>query len=66
MSVTRVRKRVPKDEILVFAENRDLSQLAMLDDDDYFRGLQAIRDEPAESILTDTGALDLAARGDEP
>ena len=39
---TRLQANLPKAEVLFMAENRDLSQLAMLSDEEYERGLEEI------------------------
>ena len=48
-------------EVQFWAENRDLSQLAMLSADLYTEGLTRLADEPNDSIPTELAILDLTS-----
>jgi SAM-dependent methyltransferase len=55
------RHHQAKSELLVWARNRDLSQLALLSDEAYEAGMSRLSAEFAEDVPTETAILDLTA-----
>ncbi len=60
-TVTFRRHYEPKSELLLWARNRDLSQLALLGEEAYESGVSRLADETASEILTETAVLDVSA-----
>lgn len=60
-TVTFRRHYQAKSELLLWARNRDLSQLALLPDEAYAAGLARLSAERTEAIPTETAVLDLTA-----
>lgn len=60
-TVTSRRHYEAKSELLLWAQNRDLSQLAMLNEEAYASGVARLANEEAREILSETAILDLTA-----
>jgi hypothetical protein len=60
-TVTCYKYRESKSEIVLWAENRDLSQLALLSDDEYETGLRTLRAHSEEEIRTEYATVDVSA-----
>jgi len=60
-TVTFRRHHQAKSELLLWARNRDLSQLALLSDEAYEAGMSRLSAELAEDVPTETAILDLTA-----
>ena len=65
MRVDAGREEIPASEALADAERRVVSELALLDDRDYERGLAALRlaaEAPAATVITSHSRVELTAR----
>jgi len=60
-TVTCFKYRESKSELILWAENRDLSQLALLSEKDYQAGLQALRSTPGDEVRTEYATVDISA-----